>query len=111
MSNHAKGVRAEAKAAAMLAKAGFKLLNQRYKTKAGEIDVIGVMDNLLIFCEVKARKAIDEAAYSVTLRAQSRIRLSAEQWLSEHEDYSEHDCRFDCIFITPAETHWLKDAF
>jgi putative endonuclease len=111
VSNHAKGMKAEEQAVAMLAKAGFKLLNQRYKTKAGEIDVIVIMDNLLVFCEVKARKRVDEAAFSVTERMQKRIRQSAEIWLSEHEGYSGHDCRFDCIFITPVETHWLEDAF
>ena len=111
MSNHAKGVKAEAIALKKLEEAGFKCLAKRFKTKAGEVDLIVSMEKLLVFCEVKLRKTLDEAAFSVTPRAQQRIRLAAEIWLSENEELSGYDCRFDCLFILPNGIHWLEDAF
>jgi putative endonuclease len=111
MSNHEAGVKAEEQALLFLASRGYSLLNKRFKTKAGEIDLIVSKDTIIVFCEVKKRKTHDEAAYSVTPRAQSRIRLSAEIWLAENPDHAHKDLRFDCVFVLPFRIEILENAF
>jgi putative endonuclease len=111
MSNHASGIKAEEQALIFLSSRGFSLLHKRFKTKAGEIDLIVSKDTIIIFCEVKKRKTLDEAAYAVTPRAQSRIRLSAEIWLAENPDHAHKDLRFDCVFVLPTSIEILENAF
>ncbi len=99
-TSYSKGVRAENIAADYLQQKGFDILETRYKTKFGEIDIIATQDNLLCFIEVKVRKNISEALESVTARTQKRIEKSALFFLSEHADYSQYDMRFDVITIS-----------
>ena len=48
---HARGLAAEARAARLLEAHGFTVLHRRLRTKAGEIDLIARLGDLLVFCE------------------------------------------------------------
>ena len=111
MTNHARGLVAEEEALHFLEGKGFFLLHKRFKTKAGEIDLIVSNGSLIVFCEVKARKTYDEAAYSISEKAQSRIRLCAEIWLAENPDHAHKDCRFDCALVLPFTIEHIENAF
>jgi putative endonuclease len=95
------GVGAEAQAAAHLVADGFEILAQRYRTACGEIDLIARRAELITFVEVKARGRLDDAAYAVTRRQQSRIIAAAQLWLAAHPDHASRDLRFDAILIAP----------
>lgn len=52
---HEVGKTGEKTAKIYLEKEGYKIIEQNYRTKFGEIDIIAVKENTLIFIEVKTR--------------------------------------------------------
>ena len=99
------GLSAETRAAAFLMAKGYRVLNRRFRTPYGEIDIVARRRSLLAFIEVKARATLDEAAYAVTPRQQARIINAAQAWLqvqlTEHPDYADFELRFDAMLIAP----------
>ncbi len=95
------GLSAEARAAAYLMAKGYRILQKRFRTPYGEIDLVARKRNLLVFIEVKARGSLDDAAYAVTPRQQQRIINAAQAWLMAHPEHAEFDMRFDAMLIAP----------
>lgn len=64
---------AEAKAAMLLRLKGYRISAQRWKSPAGEIDLIARHGSAVAFVEVKARSSADEALASVGPYQRRRI--------------------------------------
>ena len=96
-----RGRRAESLAAIMLMLKGYRILERRARTPAGEIDLIAKRGKLIAFVEVKARKTVIVALEAVTPRAQSRISRAAELWMARRSDFADHDWRFDIVAVLP----------
>jgi putative endonuclease len=99
MTNYSKGVDAEARVLQDYKDRGFRLISKRFKTKLGEVDVIVENDDCVVFVEVKMRKTLDNAAFSLAPRQLQRILATAEIWASENE--CEKNMRFDVALATP----------
>ncbi len=95
------GLSAESRAAALLIAKGFRILARRWKSPAGEIDIVARRRKLLVFVEVKARDTLDDAAWSVTPRQRARIVAAAEAWLAAYPDDTITDMRFDAMLVAP----------
>jgi putative endonuclease len=95
------GLSAETRAAAFLMAKGYRILEKRFRTRYGEIDIVARRRNLVAFIEVKARASLDEAAYAVTARQQVRIVAAAQAWLMAHPEHADFDLRFDAVLIAP----------
>jgi putative endonuclease len=95
------GISAESRAAALLIAKGFRILARRWKSPAGEIDIVARRRSLLVFVEVKARERLDDAAWSVTGRQRARIAAAAEAWLATYGDANIRDIRFDAMLVAP----------
>ncbi len=95
------GISAESRAAALLIAKGFRILARRWRSPAGEIDIIARRRSLLVFVEVKARAELDDAAWSVTDRQRARIVAAAEAWLAGNADSRIRDIRFDAMLVAP----------
>jgi putative endonuclease len=95
------GLSAETRAAAFLMAKGYRILQKRFRTPYGEIDLVARRRNLIAFVEVKARASLDEAAYAVTPRQQQRIIAAAQAWLMTHPEHAEFELRFDAMLIAP----------
>jgi putative endonuclease len=95
------GLSAEGRAAFFLMAKGYRVLAKRFRTPHGEIDLVAKRRNLIAFVEVKARATLDDAAFAVTPRQQTRIIHAAEAWLIAHPQYAEFELRFDAILIAP----------
>jgi putative endonuclease len=95
------GLSAETCAAAYLMAKGYRILAKRFRTPHGEIDLIVKRRNLIAFVEVKARATLDDAAFAVTPRQQSRIIDAAQGWLIAHPEHAELELRFDAVLIAP----------
>lgn len=95
------GQRAEALAAWFLRLKGYRIIERRYKTPVGEIDLIAECFGVTVFVEVKARAKASGAAEALEAVNQSRITRAAEHWLSRHPERSETLFRFDVIFLAP----------
>ena len=97
------GISAESRAAALLIAKGFRILARRWKSPAGEIDIVARRRQLLVFVEVKARADLDQAAESVTLRQRRRIAAAADAWLAINGMDGFRDIRFDAVLVAPGK--------
>lgn len=96
------GISAESRAAAMLLVKGYRILARRYRSPAGEIDIVAKRRNALVFVEVKTRANYEEAVEAVTEQQRRRIVRAAECWLAARPQDGDGDVRFDVVIISPA---------
>ena len=109
---YAAGQDAEALAAAALAAEGWVILAQRYRTEAGEIDLIAERAGLLAFIEVKARPSLAEAAFALGPRQRARLIAAAEAWLADNPGHGSAGMRFDVMLVAADGTiRRIADAF
>lgn len=106
------GIRAESLAAFYLRLKGYRILDRRYRSRAGEIDIVARRGGDLCFVEVKARRTLQAAIEAVTPSAQRRIVTAARIWLSAHPGHERVSWRFDIIAIVPRSLpHHIPSAF
>ena len=108
----AAGQDAEALAAAALTAEGWRILAQRCRTEAGEIDLIAEREGLLAFIEVKARPSLAEAAFALGPRQRARLVAAAEAWLAANPGHGSAGMRFDVMLVAAEGTiRRIADAF
>jgi putative endonuclease len=110
-TNYSRGINAEELAAKHLQEQGFEILETRYKTKFGEVDLICKRNNLLVFVEVKQRKnfGFDDP---ISKQQKKRIVNAALQYTQEKPDILDCDMRFDCIFINDDNIiNYIQDSW
>jgi putative endonuclease len=83
----ARGIAGEDAAAAMLAALGYELIGRNFRTRYGEIDIVAIDGDCLVFCEVRARVGrpavgIARALESVGPRKRLQLRKMAREWFS-----------------------------
>lgn len=113
-----RGRWAEDLALQWLSARGFELIERNFRWRGGEIDLLGYMQQELLFIEVRYRSHDSHggAAASVTQSKQRRIRKTAMRWLQMHPEISA-PCRFDVVAIAPGvgacdtTVEWLAAAF
>ncbi len=110
--SHQRGHWAERLAAAFLMLKCYWIVERRYKSPVGEIDIIARKGGGFVFVEVKARASLDDAAGSISQHQRARIVRAAQYWISQNPEAADADMRFDAILIGrgPSFRH-LKDAF
>ena len=106
-----KGRWAEIIAASFLLAKGYSITARRYKTPAGEIDLIARRGRTLAFVEVKARSSVDRAVEAVTPAARKRIAAGRDLFLARHPALAEIDVRYDIIAVAGWRIRHLKDAW
>ncbi len=108
------GANAEQTAARFLQRQGLKLLQQNYRCRMGEIDLILQDGPTLVFAEVRLRRRADfgGAAASINAGKQARLIRAAQHYLTTLDRTP--PCRFDAVLLqTPDDKaiEWVKDAF
>lgn len=93
------GKLAETAASILLTLKGFRVLDRRVRTPAGEIDLIARRGRLVAFVEVKARQTHAQAAESLGPRQRERITRAAEAYLAVHPELAGCDIRFDVVLM------------
>ncbi len=105
------GLTAEIVAAAYLIAKRHRILARRYKTAAGEIDLVARASRRIAFIEVKRRATLEDCEAAVTPRLRQRVRRAAGLWLARHPQFKDHDIGFDLVFIVPRRWPvYLRDA-
>ncbi|MEY8518772.1 YraN family protein [Lachnospiraceae bacterium 29-84] len=103
----------EQKAAAFLEKKGYKILQQNFYSRYGEIDLVARQGTYLVFVEVKYRK--DEKGghplETVNPSKKRRICRTASYYCLRHGYAEDTPCRFDVIGILSGEIIHIEDAF
>jgi putative endonuclease len=113
-----EGARAEALAAHFLRAQGARILARNVRFKGGEIDLIALHQQHLVFVEVRLRQqalAFGGAAGSITAQKQLRIALAARLWLlHQGRAHAQRPMRFDAIVLDALREDaivWLQAAF
>lgn len=98
--NFRLGARGEALAARRLKRLGYRILERNYRCAAGEIDLIAIDGDVLVFVEVKTRSTADYAdpAESVGRSKQAKLRRAARHYLGTRHA-QECPCRFDVVTV------------
>jgi len=102
-----KGRAGEEEAALYLEKKGAKILEKNFRRRTGEVDIIALDGETLIFVEVKTWSAygIDALEQAINAKKQHKIIETSKYFLSLHREYRYMSIRFDVIIITPAENN------
>lgn len=100
---------------------GLKLKERNYHCRRGEIDLIMIDDQVLVFVEVRFRKQAKygSALESVDYRKQQKLIKAAQYYLMKNFPNNEPPCRFDVVAIDGNQTpkpsknpiEWLPNAF
>lgn len=114
----ALGCSGEDAACAELRRRGYSILARRYRTRAGEIDIVARDGRTLVFVEVKTRSgpAFGSGLEAVTPRKQAQVRKMAVDYLWRL-GLSEVPCRFEVAAVTldaqrrPARVEVVCDGF
>ncbi|WP_417687259.1 YraN family protein [Roseibium sp.] len=107
-----RGRFAEILAALSLQLRGWRILKRRYKTRAGEIDLIAKRGKTVAFVEVKARRTREAAMEAVTPASQRRIVKAARIFITEHPKAAFFTLRFDVVIVRPWRwPEWIRNAF
>jgi len=106
------GHRGEIVAAWVLRLKGYSILESRFKSPVGEIDLIARKRNLLVFAEVKTRKRKDMEEQPLSPKQQRRIGRAALAYMQRHPETHGFEMRFDFLLVRPwcAPLH-IKDAW
>jgi putative endonuclease len=100
-----------------LERQGLQMLTSNYRCRMGEIDLIMVDRDSIVFVEVRFRTQIEygTAAASVTYPKQRRLIKAAELFLLRNAQLKNRPCRFDVVGIDLAGPEpgiqWITDAF
>ncbi len=96
-----RGRRAETVAAWWLRLKLYRVLARRFRSGAGEIDLIVRRGRTLVFVEVKQRPSEEEGIVAVKPAARKRIARAAELWIGRHPALAGLDRRFDVVVAVP----------
>lgn len=106
------GRRAETLAALWCRAGLYGIVATRFRTPVGEIDLIARRGNMLVFVEVKARRAPAGEAAALEAVNRQRIIRAAGWFLGRHPELAGLDMRFDVIFLAPrALPRHVRNAF
>ncbi len=117
MKSHQLGKDGEAFAQDFLLAKGYRILKLNYRTKVGEIDMIALDGERVVFIEVKTRQEDGWDAFeAVDKRKQGKMRRVAQQFLIENYGTEDVASRFDVLGVRSnpqgeLEADLLKDAF
>ncbi len=110
------GQRAENKALRFLIRRGLRPVIRNFNTRGGEIDLIMLDGDCLVFVEVRCRRstAFTAPALTVDHHKQRRIARTAALFAARHREHASRRMRFDVLAVeggSPPRVRWLRDAF
>jgi putative endonuclease len=96
----ASGRRGERIAAWWLRLKGWRILDKRVRTPAGEVDLVARKGNLVAFVEVKMRATSAELDFAIDERRLARVAAAAEVLMPRYAGPGD-DIRVDVILLAP----------
>ena len=113
MNKRKLGSEAEGLASEYLKHNGVKILARNFYTRGGEIDIVGLDGEYLVFFEVKYREDLScgDPAEAVTPEKIRRIVKAARVYLHANGISEDSYIRFDVIAMTADTVNWIKNAF
>lgn len=100
----------EDQAADYLLSKGFTIVTRRFRARRGELDLVALDGDLLVFVEVKQRKVGYVPEEAIGSQKIDRLYSAAREYL-QSTDQPNRDFRFDVIAISESETRHHRDVF
>ena len=116
-NSYERGQRAELVALDYLKNNGLELLEHNYHGPGGEIDLIMLDNNVIVFIEVRYRSnnSYAGAIESIDRKKCERIIKTSQKYLQNNRWASRNLCRLDVITISGSIDNpgigWIKNAF
>ena len=106
----------EQKSCDYLLEQGFFIVERNYRTKDGEVDIIALKEDVLVFVEVKTLPSGNSETLLKELNARKlkRIIKTSKCFLTKYRQYSNNYIRFDVIVIDMPgfpEVYHIENAF
>jgi putative endonuclease len=112
------GREAEHQALEYLCRQGLTLLVQNWTCKRGELDLVMLDGDTVVFVEVRYRlhAGWGGALESVDARKQEKLIMAAQHFLQKEAQWAEHPCRFDVLALEGSASrdtriNWIRNAF
>jgi putative endonuclease len=117
------GREAEELVATRLAESGWEIVERNARTRFGELDLVALDGDALVFVEVKAGRegsafGPERPVLGVDRRKQQRVRRLAAAWMGERRDLPRYTgIRFDAVGVTfdragrPVDVEQIRGAF
>jgi putative endonuclease len=112
------GKQGENTACRLLCDRGLEIIHENFRTRTGEIDIIALDKDIVVFVEVKVRRSLKTGTpeESIDNKKQAQIRKTAEIFLAQR-GWMEREVRFDVIALEFStgenkwKARWIKKAF
>ncbi len=103
----------EERAVSYLKSKGYRILETKYRCRHGEIDIISLKDDTLVFTEVKARRRSfsGSAGSAVSYKKQRKILMTARYYLMMQDLTDWPLCRFDAALFENGRLYYIENAF
>jgi len=113
MNRSSEGRKGESAAAEYLEAVGCTVIARNYRSRRGEIDLVALDGESILFVEVKAWRSLglEDIGLALDARKQNRIIETAKLFLSQNREYNGRHVRFDLVFIGPEGIRHLASAF
>lgn len=103
------GAEYEDRAANYLTQCGYLVLGRRIKVRGGELDLVALDGEIVVFVEVKYR-AVRLTDDTITSAKVDHLRAAAAQYCMQNE-LENRSCRFDLIAFEGDEMRHWQDVF
>ena len=112
------GRAAEQQALEHLLRQGLQLLARNWLCKRGELDLVMLDGDTVVFVEVRYRlhAGWGGALESIDPRKQAKLIMAAQYFLQQEPRWAQSPCRFDVVALEGAATrstrlNWIRNAF
>ncbi len=94
----------EAFVAGRLERAGYRILDRNWRVRGGELDLVALDGETLVFVEVKVRTGDRFAAADDSLdwRQLGRLMVAAERYIERNAEHADRIWRVDLVAVTLA---------
>jgi putative endonuclease len=110
-----RGQEGEDRAAAMLEARGYRLLSRNFRSLSGEIDIVAIKDDTVVFVEVKSWDTFpkEDLERSLGKKKRARIEKTALFFLHKHREFTDYHIRYDLVFLSrmTGEADHITDIF
>lgn len=106
------GFLAEWIAAGFLLIKGYRIIALRYAAHSGEIDIIALRRDVVVFVEVKARVHREAGLMAISQEKQRRFARAVHHWVGRNPWSMSRTLRCDAVIVVPMRLPYhIEDAF
>jgi putative endonuclease len=112
LGRRARGAQAEDDAIKVLRKAGYRVVDRNFRCRIGELDVVALDGDTLVFIEVRSRRDVSFGGGIAAIsgaKMKQVARVAAAYVAIRRPVFT--TCRFDVVAVTGDEITHIRDAF